>query len=540
MSETSPRGARSSESGIGSVQRESSSRCESGQYVSLCELISRVALESSGLQELLARLAECLAKHFAADGCCIALWDGTGAGTAPRACHGRLGDRCCHHAVVEAVLREGSPCQPAIPVDRAEELGLVSLLGFPLVAGGKWLGAVILGFGRSRPFHGEEARSGEHLAEHVSLAVCRGLLLAQARGRSQELEALHQASLHLTSSLDLSEVLAAILEQAQQLMAAQESHVHLWDGERLTRGASRLAGGHVEAERWRLHALSYAVARTGVRTVIPDLRADPQCGGWGWDGAVAGFPLKAGERVVGVMGIVWTRPHPLCEEELRVLGLLADQAALAVENARLFGEVSRGLGKLKRTLEGVISAVVATVEARDPFTAGHQRRVSQLACAVARELDLQGEEVEAIRVAGLVHDLGKMSVPAEILNKPGRLGPLEYELIKRHPQVGHDILSGIELPGDVAEIVLQHHERLDGSGYPRGLRGEDMLLEAKILAVADVVEAIASDRPYRPGSGTEKALEHVVRNRGTLYDREVVDACLALFTEGCFTFDEPG
>ncbi len=509
---------------------------DQGQYVVLLGSISRTALAKPDMPCALRHMAQLLAEFFLADGCCIFLWERSQKAIVPRAVRGELGPACAETGLAEAVLQAGRPYSLADVGEWADRLPVQSLLGLPLLCGEEWLGTVILGFRRVRIFRSDEFPWAEHLALHVSLAVSRALLLAEVGGRSRELEALHQASLHLTASLDLSRVLSAILEQAQRLLGAQETQVHLWDGERLTCGTAQARDQRADGMGWRMQALSYAVARTGVRSVIPDLRNYPQCSGWGREGAVAGLPLKVGERVVGVMDLLWADPHPITEEELRVLELLADQAALAVENARLFGEVSRGLAKLKRTLEGVIDAVVATVEARDPFTAGHQRRVSRLACAVARELSLGGEEIEAIRVAGLVHDLGKVSVPAEILNKPGRLGELEFEIIKRHPQVGYEILKGIELPGAVAEIVLQHHERLDGSGYPSGIDGEDMLLGAKILAVADVVEAIASDRPYRPGSGTEKALEHVVRARGELYDAEVVDACVRLFTERRFHF----
>lgn len=192
--------------------------------------------------------------------------------------------------------------------------------------------------------------------------------------------------------------------------------------------------------------------------------------------------------------------------------------------------------KLKRTLEQTVGALSITVEVRDPYTAGHQRRVAQLACAIAREIGLPEEQIEGIHVAGTLHDIGKIYVPPEILNKPGRITKVEFSLIKTHPQVGHDILEKIEFSWPVARIVHQHHERLDGSGYPLGLSGEDILLEAKILAVADVVEAMSSHRPYRPALGMEKALMEISRNRGILYDSNVVDACLELFQQREFPF----
>ncbi|HID87880.1 MAG TPA: HD-GYP domain-containing protein [Anaerolineae bacterium] len=157
--------------------------------------------------------------------------------------------------------------------------------------------------------------------------------------------------------------------------------------------------------------------------------------------------------------------------------------------------------------------------------------------SIAREMGLPEEQFEGIRIAGLIHDIGKINVPAEILSKPGPLSELEFGLIQAHPQVGHDILKTIEFPWPVAQIVLQHHERMDGSGYPQGLSDDNILLEARILGVADVVEAMASHRPYRPPRGLDKALEEISRNRGILYDPEVVDACLKLFTEKGFTFE---
>jgi HD-GYP domain-containing protein (c-di-GMP phosphodiesterase class II) len=175
---------------------------------------------------------------------------------------------------------------------------------------------------------------------------------------------------------------------------------------------------------------------------------------------------------------------------------------------------------------------------RDPYTAGHQRRAAQLACAIANEMGLSEDQIEGIRMAGLVHDIGKINVPAEILSKPGRLNDLEFGLIKTHCQVGHNVLNGtIEFPWPVAQIVLQHHERMDGSGYPQGLSGEEIILGARILAVADVVEAMASNRPYRVAPGIERALQEIAQNRSILYDPEVVDACLKLFTEERFKFE---
>ena len=206
---------------------------------------------------------------------------------------------------------------------------------------------------------------------------------------------------------------------------------------------------------------------------------------------------------------------------------------------RAEAEVQHSLEKLKKALDGTVLAVAKTVEMRDPYTAGHQRQVAQLAAAIAQEMGFSAARVEGMRVLGCLHDIGKIAIPAEILSKPGRLSPMEFTLIKDHPRVGYEIIKDIDFPFPLAEGILQHHERLNGSGYPQGISGPDIILEARILGVADVVEAMASHRPYRKSLGIDPALEEISRNRGILYDPEVVDICLKLFQEKGFSFSQP-
>lgn len=196
------------------------------------------------------------------------------------------------------------------------------------------------------------------------------------------------------------------------------------------------------------------------------------------------------------------------------------------------------LRQLKNALEGTIKVIASTVEAKDPYTAGHQRRVTRLADSISKLMRTSKDQREGIHMAGIVHDIGKISIPAEILTKPTRLNGAEFALIKTHPQIGFDILKQIEFPWPVAEIVYQHHERIDGSGYPQGLSGEEILLEAKILALADIIEAMSSHRPYRPALGIEAALNEILDNKGVLYDSQVVDACMKLFKEERFKLDD--
>ena len=197
----------------------------------------------------------------------------------------------------------------------------------------------------------------------------------------------------------------------------------------------------------------------------------------------------------------------------------------------------KNLEVLLKVLNGTVEAIAALYEKRDPYTAGHQRRVAQLACAIAREMGLPEEQVDGIRITSVVHDIGKIVVPGDILSKPGRLSTEELNIVKAHPQVAYEVLKNLDFPWPVAETVLQHHERLDGSGYPIGISGEDIILEARILCVADVVESMISHRPYRPALGVEKALQEIVSNKGVLYDPDVTDACSKLSSNGGFKLD---
>jgi len=194
--------------------------------------------------------------------------------------------------------------------------------------------------------------------------------------------------------------------------------------------------------------------------------------------------------------------------------------------------------KLRDVLLQTVESLASMLEKRDPYTSGHQKKVSVLACAIAEEMGLPVEIIEGIHIAAILHDIGKISIPAEFLSKPGRLSPIEFDIIKTHPVNAYEMLKAIDFPYPVAQIILQHHEKMNGSGYPYGLLGPDILLESRIITVADVVEAISSHRPYRPALGIQYALEEITQNAGKLYDREVVEACLTLFREKGFSLDD--
>jgi len=210
------------------------------------------------------------------------------------------------------------------------------------------------------------------------------------------------------------------------------------------------------------------------------------------------------------------------------------QVALLAEEE----EVSKkSFSKVERLLEDTIGAIVTIVQKKDPYTAGHQQRVSQLACAIGREMGLNSEQIRVIRIASLLHDLGKVFIPTEILAKPGKLSKVEFSMVKSHPEADYQILKTIDFSCAIADIVHQHHERLDGSGYPLGLKGDAIHLEARIISVADVVEAMVSSRPYRPAPGLEAAMKEIEEGKGKAYDPDAVDACTKLFREGKFDFE---
>ncbi len=239
---------------------------------------------------------------------------------------------------------------------------------------------------------------------------------------------------------------------------------------------------------------------------------------------------KGGEKAFAILTV-----YPLISPTWKVTAVLYVAIDIS-ERKWAEKELKSSMARLKEALGGTIEAIAKTMETRDPYTAGHEQRVAELAAAIGDEIGLSPDRMEGLKMAGMVHDLGKASIPVAILSKPGRINPIEYELIKMHSATGYEILKEIKFPWPIALMVLQHHERLDGSGYPNGIKGDTILLESRILGVADVVEAMSSHRPYRPARGIEAALAEVEGKKGILYDEEIVDACLRLFREKGFRF----
>lgn len=289
--------------------------------------------------------------------------------------------------------------------------------------------------------------------------------------------------------------------------------------------------------------------RTGEAQLVRDIHTDPGYALWRELAEAHGYassytyPLTVAGRRVGALCIYAAETDAFDEGELSLLAELGEDLAYGIETLRTRIERDRityahvhHAEILQQSLEDSLRAIAYTVEMRDPYTAGHERRVGELAVAIAEEMKLSESRIKGIRLAATVHDLGKINIPAEILSKPGKLSDIEFMLIQTHPMAGYDILKNVEFPWPIAEIVLQHHEKMDGSGYPQGLKGEETLLESRIMTVADVVEAMTSHRPYRPSLGIEVALNEIERGKGSAYDLTVAEACLNLFREGRFSF----
>ena len=282
--------------------------------------------------------------------------------------------------------------------------------------------------------------------------------------------------------------------------------------------------------------------RSGQIQVVQDVMTDPRFEPWRANAIKLGYgsvlvaPLMSGSETIGALCIYAEGADAFDAGEIALLGELASDMAFGIVTLRTRSAHEQSAERIQRSMETTIQVIAGTVEMRDPYTAGHQLRVADLATAIAHKMGLTEERAHGIRLAGMVHDLGKVHVPAEILSKPGKLTPIEFQLIQAHPEAGYEILKGVDFPWPIAQIVYQHHERLDGSGYPRGLMADEILLEARILTVADVVEAMASHRPYRPAQGIEPALEEISANAGKYYDADVVRACIALFREKAFAF----
>jgi PAS domain S-box-containing protein len=285
--------------------------------------------------------------------------------------------------------------------------------------------------------------------------------------------------------------------------------------------------------------------RTGEIAVVKDVAADPLTAFSREEGIKRGYmscisiPFRQFEGEMACLTAYGVRVSRWSDSERRLMEQVASALGYGINTLRTALAKAHYQESLSASLEQTIEVIAETVDQRDPYTAGHQRRVTDLCVAIAGKLGLSSDRTQGLRLAASIHDLGKIGVPAEILAKPGRLTDIQYELIKEHAQLGYEIVKRVQFPWPIAQMILQHHEKLDGSGYPRGLKADEILLESRILAVADVVEAMSSHRPYRPSLGIDAALDEVLSKKGTLYDPEAVEACVSLLRREGYQLPPP-
>jgi putative nucleotidyltransferase with HDIG domain len=369
---------------------------------------------------------------------------------------------------------------------------------------------------------------------------------------------LSDAMIDQSSQLDVDDLLEVILTSAAGLVNAEHAFFSVYNSDADALELKRALGCSRKDIGFRIEqgaGLAGKVLRTGKPMVVNDYQSwkgrhpDPR---WSHIRAAIALPLTFDGLVMGALGLAHTEEGRTFEkDDMAVLTRFAALASTVMLNETMCTQARRELSERKRlrqelqrrnvnlyeTFIATINALSTTIEMKDPYTAAHQRWVTRVACAIAGEMNLAKEQIEGLRMAGLIHDIGKMNVPAELLLKPRRLTEIEYEAIKIHPRSGYDILKEIQFPWPIAQMVLQHHERMDGSGYPQGISGAEILIEARLLAVADVVESMSSHRPYRDAHGIDIALEEIARNSGILYDPDVVEACLRVFKDKGFKFE---
>lgn len=409
----------------------------------------------------------------------------------------------------------------------------------PLVVRGEALGALNVEKEEVDGFSESDREMIESLAAIAAIALENALQFERERKMLEQLKLINEVALR-TVALQTPEALyREVVELIAQRFGYHSVGLFTVEGDEVVLRA--LAGDLVGLVRpgyrqpKEIGILGHVI-RTKRPYVAPDVARDPHyVQGYKAQSRIRSelcVPIKRADQVIGALDIQSREPDAFGEADVEAAEAVARWIAVVLENAKLYYQ-------LRRALESTAATLAEVVEIRDPYTAGHQRRVAALAVALAQELGLPPERVEAVRLAALLHDIGKIAVPAEVLNKPGKLVELEMRFVRKHPWAAYKVLKEIPFPYPVAEIVLQHHERLDGSGYPKGLKGEEIGLEARILAVADVVEAMLSHRPYRPPYSLEQVLQKIEREKGLRFDLKVVEACVRLLREKGFTLPHP-
>ena len=409
----------------------------------------------------------------------------------------------------------------------------------PLVVRGEPLGALNAEKEEVDGFSETDRELIESLAAIAAIALENAIQFERERKMLEQLKLINEVALRTAALKAPEDLYREVVELIAERFGYHSVALFTVEGEEVVLRA--IAGElaelvHPGYRQPRELGILGHVLRTKMTYLAPDVTRDPYYV-QGYEAEIRTLselcvPIETGGRVMALLDIQSRDLAAFDEVDVNAAETISRWISVILENAKLYEQ-------LRKTLESTAVTLAEVVEIRDPYTAGHQRRVAALAVALAQQLNLPPERVEAVRLVALLHDIGKIAAPAEVLNKPGKLSELEMRFVRKHPWTAFKVLRDIPFPYPVAEIVLQHHERMDGSGYPRGLKGDEIMLEARILAVADVVEAMSSHRPYRPPYPIEEVLAELEQQRGKLYDAQVVEACVKLFREKGFRFPQP-
>lgn len=411
----------------------------------------------------------------------------------------------------------------AEPVPPGIRPGMRSAVCVPIKSGGRTIGVMDAESPQPMAFNGKDERLLTTFSGLLATAIDKMRLFEATRRRNAELEALRQAGLRLASSLELQPVLDAILANATKLVSGDSAHIFIQNHDGLLFAASlRVHDDQSDSEIMAdLHNFINEVAEQRRLLVVTDTAAHPAFERQEWRGAIVGLPLSVADQMHGVMTVIFDTPHRFDDTELRVLSLLGDQAAIALENARLYRDMEEAY------LETVL-ALARAMDARDSYTADHSQRLAAWAEAIAQSIGCMKEDIQAIRWAALLHDIGKIGIPDQILRKPGPLTDEEWELMREHPSIGAEIIKPVRRLSRVVPLVLSHQEKWDGSGYPNQLSGDQIPIGARILAVVDAFGAITDDRVYRPARSSSEALDELEKCSGSQFDPKIVEVMLQL------------
>ncbi len=545
------------------LHEESEARAQ--QFATLNE-ITNAALMTDEIETMLDAQADLVSAMLKADCVCIALWDPvrnlpvpTSASESIRNRYAKIPAQPGQDTLTEAVLQTGhwqivedAAQTELLSSDYAELLAGRTVLALPLFARETWLGAALIAMEGTYRFSSQEIDLAEQSAAQMALGIARYRTLEAARRRSAELETLRQANLSLISNLELQPLMEALLSQVYRLMEADRVSLFLYDGDELRFGAAYWDGAVQQRPMQEPDpdGLSYQVANQGLTLVASENdQKRRRFSSTQRNGIMVGLPIMREGHTVGVMNVGYDSSRHFDENDIRVMNMLADQTAIALQNAQMFEQNQKALEQTQELLEenaslfanlqdanqDLMNAYDATIqgwakalELRDYETKGHSDRVSELTLRLATALGIEGDELVHIRRGALLHDVGKMGIPDEILFKPGKLSEEEWVIMKRHVDYAYEWLSGIPYLTPALDIPYCHHEKWDGSGYPRGLREEEIPLAARIFSVVDVWDALRSDRPYRDAWKKQKVIDYIRERSGIEFDPQIADTFLKI------------